>query len=160
MHPRFETLVLCGFRMWIDGPILPRRGYVNMIKADYSVHLQIKGAEPISTPTFNTADDQVRIKPGKPRWAHFIWHTKTIQRKTFQGTLSKSHNLSLSLNVFHSFGLCCLQMRSEEGITKQFWKIGCHNRLVCSDWVLQQSCPLNWHEKVLWSRPSMLSGLN
>lgn len=29
-----------------------------MIKADYSVHLQIKGAEPISTPTFNTGDDQ------------------------------------------------------------------------------------------------------
>ncbi|CAM4531949.1 unnamed protein product [Leuciscus chuanchicus] len=49
-----------GKVMWIDGPVLPRRGYVNMIKADYSVHLQIKGAEPISTPTFNTGDDQGR----------------------------------------------------------------------------------------------------
>lgn len=67
----WDSCIVC-IRMWIDGPILPRRGYVNMIKADYSVHLQIKGAEPISTPTFNTADDQVRTQPGEPRWAHFI----------------------------------------------------------------------------------------
>ncbi len=159
MHPRFETLALCGCRMWIDGPILLRRGYVNMIKADYSVHLQIKGAEPISTPTFNTADDQVRIQPGKPRWAHFIWHTKTIQRKKFQGTLSKSHNLSLS-ECFPFIWFVLSTNEKGRRDNKQSWKIGCHNHLVCSDWVLQQRCPLNWHEKVLWSRPSMLSGLN
>lgn len=61
MQAGFETRALCVCGKWIAGPVLQRRGYVNMIKADYGIHLQIKGAEPISTPTFNTADDQARV---------------------------------------------------------------------------------------------------
>lgn len=78
--------------MWIDGPVLPRRGYVNMIKADYSVHLQIKGAEPISTPTFNTGRTTGRAKMDA--------FYSPILRKKFQGTLSNSYNLCFSFHWF------------------------------------------------------------
>ncbi len=105
---RFETLVWNGCRMWIDGSILPRRGYVNMIKADYSVHLQIKGAEPISTPTFNTANDQVRIQPESlSRDGRILFDTQRRFKERHFKELFLKAIISLSLWMF-SFHLICV----------------------------------------------------